>query len=151
MAALESLLAGFSEITGMTAAILDLDGSILVATGWQDVCTRFHRVHPDTAKRCLESDIHLSGCSTPGEFRAYRCLNGLWDVATPVCVGDVMVGRAFIGQFFRDDDTSEIYFFIQQAERYGFPEDEYLAAVRAVPRFDRERVEALTAPSGEIG
>ena len=141
--AMESLLSGFSELTGMTAAILDLAGNVLVATGWRDACTRFHRVHPDTAKRCLESDIHLSGCSTRGDFRAYKCLNGLWDVATPIYVGDRMVGRAFIGQFFLDDDNVEIEFFAAQARRYGFAESDYLAAIEAVPRFTRERVDGL--------
>ena len=49
---LKILCENFTEATGAVTAILELDGEILVATGWQDICTKFHRCNPETAKRC---------------------------------------------------------------------------------------------------
>ena len=40
--------------------IIDVDGTIIIATGWQDICTKFHREHPATCMRCLISDKYIS-------------------------------------------------------------------------------------------
>jgi len=53
--AVQSLLNDFSQITGMPTAILDRKGTVLIATGWQDTCIKFHRVHPVTARYCTEA------------------------------------------------------------------------------------------------
>jgi len=45
---LQSLLESFTVATGFGTAILDLEGQILSATGWSDICTKFHRIHPLT-------------------------------------------------------------------------------------------------------
>mgnify|MGYP003586221909 FL=1 len=127
------------EHVGM--AILDLQGTVLVATGWQDVCTKFHRVHPETCQHCAESDVALSAGVAPGEFKLYRCKNGLWDMATPIVVGGRHVGNFFLGQFFFDDEQPDLEFFRAQARRYGFDETEYLAALERVPHWSRKRVE----------
>ena len=57
---LRKFFEGFTSLTAVPTAILDLDGNILIATGWQDLCTKFHRVHPGTAARCLHSDTVLA-------------------------------------------------------------------------------------------
>lgn len=56
---LRNLCESFTVVTGAVTAILDLEGNILSATGWQDICTSFHRVNPSTAVRCRESDTAL--------------------------------------------------------------------------------------------
>jgi ligand-binding sensor protein len=67
--------------TGMPIGIIDaIDGSILVGSGWQDICTRFHRVHPISHKRCRESDNYIKSRLVPGEACYYKCKNGLWDI-----------------------------------------------------------------------
>lgn len=43
---LRSLCEIFTRMTGFVTAILDMEGDILIATGWQDICTRFHRATP---------------------------------------------------------------------------------------------------------
>jgi len=57
---LNKLCSGFTEYSGMGTAILDLEGNIHVGTGWQEICTRFHRKHPETEARCIESDTALA-------------------------------------------------------------------------------------------
>ena len=96
----------FYEFAHITIAIVDLKGNILVSIGWQDICTRFHRVHPETCKHCVESDTKLSAGVPSGEFKLYRCKNNMWDTATPIMVGGQHVGNIFSGQFFFDVITS---------------------------------------------
>ena len=138
--ALQLLLEEFHRLNSVPLAILDLQGRVLVAVGWQEVCTRFHRVHPETAQNCIESDLFLSGRVKPGEYVAYQCKNGLWDVITPMTVEGVHVGNLFTGQFFYDDQEPDLQFFAGQAVACGFDKDAYLQSVARVPRLSRERV-----------
>ena len=46
MEQIQRLLESNYKITGILSAILDTDENILAAAGWQDLCTRFHRVNP---------------------------------------------------------------------------------------------------------
>ncbi len=140
---LQSLLDDFTRLTGMATAILDTKGNVLVATGWQQICTRFHRVNAETAKFCAESDLHLAKTIKQGEYIAYKCRNNLWDVVTPLYIGSEHMGNIFIGQFFYDDEIIDESVFSKQAEKYGFNQDEYLAAFHQVPRYSREKVHEL--------
>ncbi|MFA4886012.1 MAG: PocR ligand-binding domain-containing protein [Desulfotomaculaceae bacterium] len=81
---LQKLMLPFYEVTGMPYAILDVSGNILGRTGWQDICTRFHRVCPQTEYNCKKSDSYISGHLHEEPFIGYRCLNGLMDYATPI-------------------------------------------------------------------
>ena len=42
---LKQICQNFTRLTGAVTAILDLEGNILVATGWQEICTQFHRIN----------------------------------------------------------------------------------------------------------
>jgi PAS domain S-box-containing protein len=139
---LQSMLEDFYRLTGMLGAVLDVSGKVLVAVGWQDICTKFHRCHPETLKNCLESDTVLTNGVPVGSFKHYRCKNNMWDMVTPLEVGGRHVGNIFIGQFFYDDENPDLEFYRAQARRYGFDETAYLAALKQVPRFSRETAEA---------
>ena len=139
---LRSMLESFYRITGMLGAVLDLSGKILVAVGWQDICTHFHRCHPATLKNCLESDTALTAGVPVGTFKQYRCKNNMWDMVTPLHVAGRHVGNIFVGQFFYEDEEPDRGLFRQQARRYGFNEEAYLAALDRVPRFSREAAQA---------
>ena len=141
--AIQSLMEDFYKLTNMGMAILDLQGKVLVATGWQDICTQYHRVHPQTAQNCTESDLLLAQDLQPGEYVAYRCQNHLWDVATPLFIGGKHVGNIYTGQFFYDDEPVDERLFIDQAAKYGFDQKPYLSALQRVPRLSRDRVKPL--------
>jgi len=128
------------RITGFKMSIIDLKGRVLVDVGWQDVCSKFHRIHPETRKRCNESDTDLTVGIPQGEFKAYRCKNNMWHLVTPIFVGGRHMGNLFMGQFFFSDEKIDYDLFRSQAGRYGFPEEEYLAALEAVPRHSEELV-----------
>lgn len=139
--ALQSLMDDFSVVAGIPMAIIDVKGRVLVGVGWQDICTKFHRVHPVTCRHCLESDTQLSAGLAAGECRLYKCKNNLWDMATPIFVGGRHVGNIFTGQFFFQDETVDREFFRAQAQEYGFDEEQYLAALDRVPRLSRQTVD----------
>ncbi|MEW6667565.1 MAG: CheR family methyltransferase [Thermodesulfobacteriota bacterium] len=136
--AVQSLMEDFYALAHIPMSILDLKGRVLVGVGWQEICTKFHRAHPETCRHCVESDTELSADIPAGEFKLYKCKNNMWDVATPIMVGGQHVGNVFSGQFFFDDEAPDYDLFRSQARKYGFDEREYIAAMEAVPRLSRE-------------
>lgn len=46
-------------IYSFPSSIIDNDGAILTATGWQEICTRFHRQNKDAEKHCIKSDLYI--------------------------------------------------------------------------------------------
>ena len=137
---IQSLMEYFYELVQIPMAIIDIRGKLLVAVGWQDICTKFHRVNAETCKNCLESDTQLTAGIPDGEFKLYRCKNNMWDIATPIMVDDWHCGNLFSGQFYFDSEPLDCELFRAQAKQYGFNEEAYLAALRAVPRLSREAV-----------
>jgi len=139
--AIQSLMDNFYELARIPMSITDLKGKVLVGVGWQDICTKFHRVHPETFRHCVDSDIRLASGVPAGESKLYKCRNNMWDVATPIMVGDKHVGNVFSGQFFFEDEPLDYELFRSQARQYGFPEEDYIAALEAVPRLSRESLD----------
>ncbi len=140
---IQSIMNDFFHLTNMVTAVLDLKGNVIEATGWQDICTKFHRMNPKTACNCTESDLFLAKNLSPGEYVDYKCKNGLWDVVTPLYIGTKHLGNIFTGQFFYDDEKIDEGFFIKQAEKYGFDKDSYLDALRQIPRYNRDTIDHL--------
>ncbi len=138
--AIQLLMDNFYKLAHVPMSIVDLEGKLLVGVGWQDICTNFHRVHPETCKHCVESDKKLTAGIPPGEFRLYKCRNGMWDIATPIMIGGRHVGNLFSGQFFFDDETLDYDLFRSQAGKYGFDERDYLEALESVPRLSRDAI-----------
>jgi len=135
---IKAMMEDLYNVTGIGSAIVDMKGNVLVGVGWQDICTKYHRVNPETEKHCVESDIRLSSGINTGEFKAYKCRNNMWDMASPIVIGNKHMGNFFLGQYFYDDEEVDRELFRQQARRYGFNEDEYLAALDRVPRYKKE-------------
>lgn len=133
----QSLCQSLSEAFDFSLALLDLDGTVLIATGWQDICTRFHRENAETLQGCLESDLRINRRLVEGldasEHYAYRCSNGLWDVAFPLAVAGEHLANVYTGQFFFDDDLPDREEYAARARRLGFDEGAYLAALDRVP------------------
>ncbi|MGB9131056.1 MAG: PocR ligand-binding domain-containing protein [Methanosarcina sp.] len=138
---IQPLMDVFYKLTHIPIGLNDLKGNVLVGVGWQDICTKFHRIHPETCKHCVESNIKLSEGALPGKFKMYKCKNNMWEVVTPIMVSGQHVGYVFIGQFFFEDEPLDYELFRSQARQYGFNEDEYIAALERVPRLNREAVD----------
>ncbi|AKB47919.1 sensory transduction histidine kinase [Methanosarcina sp. Kolksee] len=138
--ALKSLMNDLSQLTYITISIIDLKGNVLMSIGWPDICTRFHRVHPETCRHCIESDTQLSLGVAPGEFKLYKCKNNMWNFVTGLIVEGQHIANIFSGHFFFEDETLDYELFRSQARKYGFNEEEYIKALEKVPRLSRETV-----------
>ena len=134
---LQSMMNDLYAVNHISCAIKDLKGNVLVSVGWQDICTKFHRVNPQTFWNCLESDVALTQGVARGEFRTFKCKNNMWDIVTPIIIGTRHVGNLFSGQFFFEDEIVDRKVFADQAEKYGFDKDTYLSALDRVPRWNR--------------
>ncbi len=137
---IQSLMDNFYKLSPIPMAIIDLKGKVLVGVGWQDICTRFHRVNRETQRHCMESDVKLSMGASKEEFKLYKCKNHMWDVATPIIVGGKHLGNLFSGQFFFEDEQINYELFRSQARKYGFNEENYITALNLVPRLSRQVV-----------
>ncbi len=143
--ALQAMMEEFHKLARVPLAIIDIEGKVLVGVGWQDVCTKFHRVNKESCKHCIESDVELSAGVPSGQYRLYHCKNHMWDVATPITVGGKHLGNVFTGQFFFEGEKPDVETFRAQARRFGFDEAEYFAALDRVPRLSREALAAAMA------
>ena len=73
---LDTLLEGFYKTTGFVTAIIDLDGNVLSKSGWRQICTEFHRIHPHTAQNCRISDTNLANKEAAGlKYNSYKCFH----------------------------------------------------------------------------
>lgn len=137
----EYLMSDFYKHVPISLGLNDLKGNVLVGVGWQDICTKFHRVCSETCKYCVECNIKLSKASLPGEFKIYRCKNNMWDMAAPIMIDDRHIGDIYAGQFFFEGEPVDYNFFRSQARKQGFNEEEYIAALEKVPRLSSEALD----------
>lgn len=133
----------FYTISGAPIGILDIEGNILVAIGWQDICTKFHRINPQTCAKCHKSDKYISNHLNTDKFVHYKCANGLNDLAYPLIINNIHLATIFLGQFFYENQEPDRAFFINQAKKYKFNETDYLNALDKVPRFSKEKVDNI--------
>lgn len=154
---LQRMLDKFYEATGTGTAVIGGAGEVLTASGWQEICTKFHRENEESCRRCVESDTALANSLESGKrFNIYHCLNGLVDVAMPIIIKGDHLANLFIGQFLSAEPDLE--FFKKQAKEFNFPEAEYLAALARVPVLSEKEVKSkleflteLAAMLGDLG
>jgi len=129
----------FYAATGIPSGIIDVEGNLLVSVGWRDICANFHRVNPDSAALCRESDRWLQAhYSWDDYFTWHTCAHGLIDAAAPIVLEGQIMAAIFQGQFFFHPPDLE--FFRSQAARFGFDEQNYLQALAQVPIYSREKL-----------
>ncbi|MEN6348016.1 MAG: PocR ligand-binding domain-containing protein [Syntrophomonas sp.] len=139
----------FYTATGIPHAVIDIDSIVLSGIGWQDICTRFHRVCPQTECRCKESDSYISSHLHEGPYIGYKCLNGLIEYATPIIVEGQHLANVFLGQLLHEPPDEE--FFRRQAQRYGFEEAAYMEALHRVPIIPEKQVESIMDFFSQLG
>ena len=128
----------------IASAIVTMDGEVLTGSGWQRLCTDFHRQHPEIEKDCIESDTKIRKQLDDGEpFAIYKCPRGLVDASSPVIIAGEHVANVFAGQIFLEppDKTTE-QFFREQALKFGFDETEYMKAFKEIPIFTENKFRA---------
>jgi PAS domain S-box-containing protein len=132
---LQELADEIHAATGIPSAIITMDGEVLTGSGWQRICTQFHRAHPVIGQECIASDVAIRKALDTGEpYVMYRCPRGLVDASSPVILEGEHIANVFVGQFFTEppDERTEL-FFREQARRFGLDEEAYVAAYREIP------------------
>ena len=137
---IQVLMEDFYSLTKIGMGIIDLKGKVVVATGWHEICTKFHRANPISCRNCIESDLILTRGIEEGNSRIYKCKNNLWDICTPLFIGNELLGNIFLGQLLFEDEEPDLDVFRLQARNFGFDENDYLNALARVPRWSRETV-----------
>ncbi len=149
VAKLQVLMESLNSVIGTANAVIDVDGEIIVQSGWQRACKEFHRSNLETCRRCIDSDTSLVESMMHGApYAVYNCLNGLVDTAAPIMVDGQHVANVFTGQILTG--PPDVEFFRGQARQAGFDEERYLAAIAEVPIVPLERIKAITALYAQI-
>jgi len=120
---------------GIPSAIITQEGEILTGSGWQKICTQFHRKHPQIELDCIASDTSIMARMKAGEpFAMYKCPRGLTDASIPIVIEGDHLANAFAGQLFLEppDEQTELKF-REQARQFGMDEEAYIAAFREIP------------------
>jgi len=146
---LQRLLNSFYAATGISHSLLDNDNNILSSAGWQDICTQFHRVCPQTECRCKQSDSYIAIHLYEGHYIGYECLNGLMDFAVPIIIEGQHLATIFKGQLLHEPPDED--FFRRQAQEYGFDEEVYMEALRRVPIIPEEQIESIMGFYSQLG
>lgn len=155
---LTRIFEGFSRTTGFTVGFLDHPSQeVLIATGWLDICTKFHRARSRSMEICHKSTGSLTGkLKKPGQVVLEECENGLVDCATPVFVQGRHVATLASGQALLV--PPDIVRFRRQAEMNGYDVEAYLEALGRVPVISEDRLRGavsylseLAAFIGELG
>ena len=138
----QRLLESFCDAAGIGAAIIDLEGNIIIESRWQKICSKFHRNNKDTAKNCLNSDTQLANEVPQGnKFSICRCRNGLTDAVSPIIIKNTHVANVFAGQFLLE--PPDIEFFRNQAAEYGFEEKSYLNALSEISVISEKKLTSI--------
>jgi len=147
---LRSLFERFTEATGFTIGFLDHPQmDVLVATGWRDICTKYHRECPAALDNCLKSNRRLlDQIDEPGKLVIEACDNGLVDCATPIIIQGIHIASLATGQVLLEEPDRDT--FRRQAREFGIDEADYLVALEDVPVVDEQRLKVVTAFLGEM-
>ena len=138
---LHKTLEKFSLATGFTTGFLEYPSQeILIATGWRNICTKFHRAFPGSTTHCKNSNIYLTKqLKELKELNIKPCENGLVDGATPIVIKGKHIAYLATGQIlFEEPDIKR---FKKQAEMYGYDLESYLEALSEVPVVSEDQFE----------
>jgi diguanylate cyclase (GGDEF)-like protein len=139
---LSKLLDHFCSSVGISAAIIDLQGNVLISSNWQKICTDFHRINEISCARCIESDTDLAlRMQTKEQFAVYQCKNGMTEAAAPIIIDGNHLANVFVGQFLTKDPNKND--FVIQAKELGFNESAYLDALAQVPIVSEDKLSVL--------
>ena len=142
------MLESFFLATGIPNGVVDADGELLSMSAGLNACTQFHRVQPEAAERCRQSNLSIMHDLRDGAVAGGLCRNGLMDYATPVVIEGRQLATLFLGQVLHT--PPDMAFFRLQAAELGWDESAYLASIAAIPVVDKERLQKLMAVMVEM-
>jgi PAS domain S-box-containing protein len=143
----------FQKLTDATGFSIELSDfpemNILISTGRQEICTRYHRATPDAVVSCIRINSNLvSNREGPIKAVVLECKYGLMDCGVPVVVDGIRIASLFTGQIFQEEPDLDR--FSRQAEAFGFGMDGYIDALKKVPVISRDGIAKIAEFLAEI-
>ncbi len=120
----------FSKYTGMAALTTDADGKpITKGSAFTDFCMKYTRQSELGLQRCMESDKNAAVMALEsGEPVVYVCHAGLADFASPIMMGDKLLG-CFLGGQVRISSKIDEKALKETAEELGIEYESYYQAM----------------------
>lgn len=147
---LRGVLEKFSNATGFTTGLISYpEQEPILSTGWRDICTKYHRVFPESEKHCKKSNRFLtSQLKELKELNVRPCKNGLVEGATPIIIKGKHIASLLTGQIlFKKPDIER---FRRQGESYGYDIDAYLDTLNKVPIVTEKQFKSALSFLSEI-
>ena len=121
----------FSRYTGMAALTTDADGKPLTkGSAFTDFCMKYTRQSELGLKRCMLSDKNAAlAALESGKPVVYVCHAGLADFASPIMLGDKLIG-CFLGGQVRISSTIDEEALKATAEELGIEYESYYKAMK---------------------
>jgi len=140
----------YTEATGFPVILLDHPGmNILIASGWQDVCSEFHREFTESSAGCQRSIKYLSYLlDQPGQAVIEECEHGLINCAIPITVRAKHVASLIVGQVLIEEP--DMNRFKRQAKSFGYNKSGYTKAVKQIPVVSRNDLVSKTVFMGKM-
>jgi len=141
-ATLSILLDNYCNSVGIAAAIIDLDGEVLIESHWQRICTDFHHANQTAWGQCIDSDTNQALSLSKGKpLSKFKCKSGMTNAISPIIIEGRHLANVFVGQFLLcPPDQAE---FTLHAEQMGFNKIAYLAALNDVPIVPEEKLPSI--------
>ncbi|MGE5351362.1 MAG: PocR ligand-binding domain-containing protein [Acidobacteriota bacterium] len=128
----------FASVHGVASIITDTRGfPITKPSNFSYLCESIVRQNPKGNERCCHSDS-IIGRTNPDCPNVQKCLSaGLWDGGTSIMMGDKHIANWLIGQVLVEPyEEKEL---MKYAEFLGVDENEYLEALRVIPRMSEKK------------
>ena len=135
---------------GFSVVLLDHPGmNILIASGWQDVCSEFPREFTESSSDCQRSIKHLLDLlDQPGQAVIEECEHCLVNCAIPITVRAKRAVSLIVGQVFVEEP--DLKRFKRQAKSFGYNKSGYTKAVKHVPVVSRYDLVSSTVFMGKM-
>jgi two-component system, sensor histidine kinase len=135
---LQKLLDNFYRVTGISVAVIDTDGTLLVSSARPALCAQFYDAFPRSAQSCRLSRAFLQDEAFSGQQAVSSiCPHGLLDAAEPIIIQGHRIGALLMGQVFAE--PPDLAFYRQEAERYQFDTEAFLQELTSVPVIGHEQ------------
>jgi PAS domain S-box-containing protein len=148
ISSLQKIIEKFNILSGIGVIILNNDDVLLVSSGRQEVCEKYHSLCCRTAQQCRPGNAFIKSNLQEGSWLSYKCLNGLMECAAPIIVEQHNIGTVILGQYLSDPVNEE--FFRTHAHECEFEPESYLESLRKVPIIPQAKIESITAFFSEM-
>jgi polar amino acid transport system substrate-binding protein len=98
---IQTVLDRFFTLTGISAAVINLDGSLLFSSTRPPLCSNYYDARPGNLNSCRLSRALLQNREITADHQVTRlCPYGLLDAIEPLIIEGKRIGAVLIGQVF---------------------------------------------------